>query len=184
MNLRPADSIMGISFSVLSMGPNMTQDIKEVTELDYDELLIESDSLNLTIKEKPLIYNDGRLKGNRIAIRKDIETNTKKKCVLAEELGHYYTTVGKIICQSSTSQRKQEQRARLWAYDKLVGLSGIIDSYTAGYTSLPEAAEYLDVTEEFLQETILCYKAKYGVCTRYLNYIIYFEPSLGVFELV
>lgn len=88
--------------------------------MDYDELLIESDSLELTIKEKPLIYNDGRLKGNRIAIRKDIETNTEKKCVLAEELGHYYTTVGKIISQSCTAERKQEQRARLWAYDKLV----------------------------------------------------------------
>lgn len=102
--------------------------------------------------------------------------------MLAEELGHYHTSVGDIVCQSSAAERKQEQRARLWAYDRLVGLSGIIDSYTAGCSSLHEAADYLDVTEAFLQETLACYRAKYGVCTRYANYIIYFEPSLGIFS--
>lgn len=45
-------------------------------------------------------------------------------------------------------------------------------------------AEYLNVTEDFLAETLHCYKAKYGVCAKIDNYIIYFEPSLGVFELI
>ena len=28
------------------------------------------------------------------------------------------------------------------------------------------------------------YKNKYGICTTIDNYVIYFEPSLGVFELL
>ena len=37
-------------------------------------------------------------------------------------------------------------------------------------------AEYLDVTEEYLEEAIDCYKAKYGLYVSIDNYIIYFEP--------
>lgn len=35
-------------------------------------------------------------------------TNVEKACVLAEGLGHYYTTVGNILNQSSTANHKQE----------------------------------------------------------------------------
>ncbi len=71
--------------------------------MDYETLLAESDSLGLIVKEKPLKYNNGRIKGNRIAIRKNM-TETEKVCVLAEELGHYYTAVGDI--QSMCSGRR------------------------------------------------------------------------------
>ena len=37
-------------------------------------------------------------------------------------------------------------------------------------------AEYLDVTEEYLEEAIDCYKAKYGLYVSVDNYIIYFKP--------
>ena len=33
---------------------------------------------------------------------------TEKACVLAEELGHHYTTVGDIIDQKESENRKQE----------------------------------------------------------------------------
>ena len=49
--------------------------------MTYDELLIEADANNLITKEKPLRTNKGRIKGNRIAIKKDL-TETEKKCVL------------------------------------------------------------------------------------------------------
>ena len=63
-------------------------------------------------------------------------------------------------------------------------LNGIINSYNAGCKSIYESAEYLDVTEEFLLECIECYRSKYGVCTTFDNYVIYFEPNLGVLELI
>ena len=41
-------------------------------------------------------------------------------------------------------------------------------------------AEYLDVTEEYLEEAIDCYKAKYGLYASVDNYIIYFEPFVVI----
>ena len=96
--------------------------------MTYEELLIEADNNNLTVKEKPLPVSKGRLKGNRIAIRKDM-TETEKTCVLAEELGHHYTATGNILDQSTVGNRKQEMRGRIVAYNKLVGLRGIVDAY-------------------------------------------------------
>lgn len=151
--------------------------------ITYEQLLIEADNNNLITKEKNLPISKGRIKGNRIAIKKDIST-TEKGCVLAEELGHYYTTVGNILDQNLTSNRKQEQIARLWSYNKLIGLRGIISSYNAGCTNKYEMAEFLNVTVEFLEEAIKKYTDKYGVCTTLDNYVIYFIPNLGVMELI
>lgn len=149
----------------------------------YNDLLIEADSNNLITKEKPLRANKGRIKGNRIAIKKDL-TETEKKCVLAEELGHHYTAVGDILNQSSVENRKQELRGRILAYNRLIGLRGIIRAYHRHCQNISESAEYLGVTEEFLQETLTYYKSKYGTHTQVDNYVIFFEPSLGVFEMV
>lgn len=150
--------------------------------MDYTELLIEADTNNLITKEKPLRANKGRIKGNRIAIRKGL-TETEKKCVLAEELGHHYTTSGDILEESTVSDRKQEQQARTWAYNKLIGLMGIVDSYKAGCHNAHEMAEYLNVTEEFLTEALERYRSKYGSYTTIDNYVIFFEPHLGVLEI-
>lgn len=149
--------------------------------MNYTDLLIEADNLSLITKDKPLKAYDGRIKGKRIAIRKDM-TETRKKCVLAEELGHYHTTTGNILNQSTVENRKQERKAREWSYNKLIGLSGILSCYRAGCHTLYEMAEHLDVTEDFLKEAIEYYKTKYGTFTRIDNYIIYFNPHLAVFE--
>lgn len=50
--------------------------------------------------------------------------------------------------------------------------------------TVPNSAEYLGVTEQFLYDALKCYKQKYGIYTKIDNYIIYFEPCLGVFQLV
>ena len=65
--------------------------------MGYDDLLIEADEAGLIVKEKLLPLSDGRIKGRRIAIRRNIPTLRKKADVLAEELGHYYTTSGPDI---------------------------------------------------------------------------------------
>lgn len=152
--------------------------------MNYEALLDEAQQDGLIVKEKPLIYNDGRIKGKRIAIRKDIETSTEKACVLAEELGHHHTSVGNIIDMENVSNRKQERQARIWGYNKLIGLTGIIKAFEAGCQSRHEVADLLDVTEEYFQECIDCYRDKYGVCTEIDNYTIYFIPNLAVMEKV
>lgn len=117
-------------------------------------------------------YHDGC-----IAIDKSL-SNTEKSCILAEEIGHYVTSSGNILDLSKTENKKQEYKARLWAYDLQIGLSGIIKAYEAGCTSIYEMADYLDATEEFLNETLECYRSKYGEYIEVDNYIVYFEPHL------
>ena len=151
--------------------------------MTYEELLIEADANNLTVKEKPLPISKGRIKGNRIAIRKDM-TETEKACVLAEELGHYYTAVGNILDQSSVENRKQEMQGRILAYNKQVGLRGIVEAYLHHCQNLSEAAEYLGVTEEFLSDSITYYKNKYGIFATVDNYTVVFEPTIAVIELI
>lgn len=152
--------------------------------MNYEALLDEAHHRGLIVKEKPLKYNNGRIKGNRIAIRKDIETTTEKTCVLAEELGHHYTSVGDIIDMENTQNRKQERQARFWAYNKLIGLRGIIDAYEAGCQSRYEIAEYLEVTEEYLTDCIECYRDKYGVGVEVDNFYVMFIPHLAVGKVV
>ena len=148
----------------------------------YEILLAEASDLGLIVKEKPLKYNNGRIKGNKVAIRQDIETTVQKTCVLAEELGHHCTSVGDILDQTNVQNRKQEFRARMWAYNEMVGLMGIVRAFHHGCRSTYEVAEYLEVTEEFLNDALNAYRDKYGVCTTVDNYIIYFIPGLTVFK--
>jgi len=151
--------------------------------LTYENLLIEADEQKLMVKEKPLSDNDGRIKGKRIAIRQNMP-EIKKACVLAEELGHYHTSAGNILDQSNILNRKQELHARLWAYNKQIGLTGLLGAYKHGCRNQYEVAEFLNVTEKFLSDALKTYKTKYGVQVTIDNYVIYFEPHIGVLELL
>ena len=144
--------------------------------MTYEQLLTTADQNGLLVKEKTLVQHDGLLRGKRIAIRKDIETQAEKSCVLAEEIGHYRTSSGNILDQNKAESRKQEYRARLYGYNLKIGLAGLIRAYEAGCGNLYEMAEYLDATEEYLKEAMQCYHAKYGVYAVVDNYVIYFEP--------
>ena len=148
--------------------------------MHYETLLIEAEKDSLIVKEKPLQAHDGRIKGNRVAIRKNIPTLAEKACVLAEEIGHHKTTSGNILSQETIVEKKQENAARLWAYNRLIGLRGIIDGFSHGCRNRAELAEFLGVTEAFLQNAIDCYKRKYGLYVAVDNYVVYFEPSLAV----
>lgn len=151
--------------------------------MTYDELLKEAQDNNLIVKEKPLPISKGRIKGNRIAIKHNM-TEIEKACVLAEELGHHYTAVGNILDQSTVENRKQEMHGRLVAYNKMVGLRGLVEAYNHHCRNLEDTAEYLEVTPEFLQETINCYRSKYGICTTVDNYAVIFEPNLAILKLI
>ena len=150
----------------------------------YEELLTEADGQNLIVKEKDIPGYGGRICGNRIAIRKDIETEKEKACILAEELGHHYTSSGNILDQDVATNRKQELHAHIWAYNRLIGLQGLIAAHQHGCRSRYEAAEYLDVTEELLEEAYQYYRSKYGIMYQVDNFVIYFEPCFGVFESI
>lgn len=134
------------------------------------------------------LFNSERISGlyadNTIALSKKLTTCAEKTCVLAEELGHHYTAVGNILDQSTVENRKQEIRGRIVAYNKLVGLTGLLKAYKHHCQNEHEVAEFLGVTDEFLNDTLTYYRSKYGRCTQSDNYIIFFEPSIAVMELI
>lgn len=152
----------------------------------YERLQNEACEDGIEVIDYP--FRNERIKGlycdGTIAIRDNIDTTTEKACILAEELGHYHTTVGDILDQSDSGNRKQERQARLWAYNKLIGLSGLISAYEHGCKSRYEVAEYLEVTEEYLEECLECYRDKYGTYKEIDNYIIYLIPILTVFKKI
>lgn len=152
---------------------------------EYEKLLDDANKEDVTVIESYNFKSD-RLKGlycdGSIAINKELKTEPEKKCVLAEELGHHYTSSGNIIDIKNAENRKQEQRARAWAYRKTIGLSDLISAYKYGCRNQYELAEYLNVTESFLSDALMHYKSEYGLCAKIDNYIIYFDP-LGVLEL-
>lgn len=147
--------------------------------MEYDALLDEANAEGISIKERPFKTYDGRLKGKDIYLRKDMNT-TEKTCVLAEEMGHHYTTVGNILDMESIQNRKQERQARLHGYNRLIGLVGLIEAYEHRCQNQYEIAEFLEVTDEFLEECINCYRDKYGIGTTVDNYYIAFIPHLMV----
>lgn len=140
---------------------------------------------NIDIVDYP--FRNQRIKGlycdGTVALNHTLENTTERKCILAEELGHHYTASGNILGNGIASA-KQEARGRIFAYNKLIGLSGLISAYKFGCKSLYEVSEYLDVTESFLSEALANYRQKYGVCATVDNYVIYFEPYLTVYEIV
>lgn len=150
--------------------------------MGYEELLLEAEQHGITVKEKPLPLSDGLIKGRRIAIRQDIPTLAKKADVLAEELGHYHTTVGNILDQTTTEARKQERAARIWAYKLRIPLLDLVKAYKAHCRNAFEMAEYLDVSEDTLIEALEFYRQKYGTGVMVGDYYIRFEPHLDMFE--
>lgn len=147
------------------------------------------------LKEVPVIFDDcadlpndyaglyismGR--AEVILIDKTIKVRNEKICILAEELGHYHTTSGNILDLTDIRNRKQEKRARNWAYEKLIPLESFVKASKEGIQNSYELAEFLEVTEEFLEEAIEHYKDKYGLYAEWTSYLIYFDP-LRIFEL-
>ena len=133
-------------------------------------------------------FTSDRIEGlyvdSTIALSKGLTTCVEKSCVLAEELGHHYTASGDIINQSNAENRKQELRGRIWAYNKQIGLSGLLNAYKHHCQNEHEVADFLGVTDMFLKDALVYYKNKYGQYAQLDNYIIFFEPAVAVMELI
>ena len=124
------------------------------------------------------LYMDGY-----IALDSGLDTTAERAGTLAEELGHHYTSHGNIMNMDNVNSRQQEYDARLWGYDNLIGLLGIIRAFEHGCRNRYDTAEYLEVAEEYLEEALKCYRSKYGVYKVVDNYAITFIPNLTVTKL-
>lgn len=128
----------------------------------------------------------GRVKGlyfdNVIVLHKGIETDSEKHCILAEELGHHFTSSGVHLDQKAHETIKQEKRARHWAYKNMLSVDDLIDASRKGIRNRFELAEHFGVTERFLDDAIEHLIGKYGQSVKVGKHVVYFEP-LGVLEM-
>ena len=145
--------------------------------MEYIKLLSIAEKENIEIVEMKLTgRNKGLYADKVIAISSKIDTTTERTCILAEELGHYYTTAGNIIDQSKLENRKQELKARRWAVKKLIRVEQFIDAFDASVKNRADLAEFLGVTEEFIEMAIKHFKAIYGHSHTIGEYTIFFDP--------
>lgn len=146
--------------------------------MNYEQMLEYANNKDIEIINMDF---KGNLKGlyadSLIALDSNLETESEKRCILAEELGHYHHSSGIILDQKLQPSTKQEIQARGWAYKHLVPFKEIIKAYKEAYVcNYHELAEFLDITEEFLLSAMEYYKAKYGLYHPVGKYVIRFEP--------
>lgn len=154
-----------------------------MNELENNERKAETAGVRIDYIPFKNISIKGLYSNGSIAINSRIETSIEKNCVLAEELGHHYTSSGNILDMDIVGNKKQERAARLWAYNDMITIEKLISAKEAGCSNRYEIAEHLSVTEAFLQEAIDCYHSKYGLGFQRDDYIILFEP-FNIYRMV
>lgn len=150
---------------------------------DYEDLLNECDKNNIVVVEKCFKSKaKGLWKNNKIGISNKIDTDVEKKCILAEEIGHFKTTTGDITDQTKIENRKQELKARRYSYKILVEPIDFIYAFKNGVKDRYELADFLNITDEVLEEIIIDFKKKYGIGHKVDNYYLALEPGLGIYK--
>ncbi|MGN7327913.1 ImmA/IrrE family metallo-endopeptidase [Bacillus pumilus] len=149
--------------------------------MDYHSLLQSATASGIDVYEKVLSLKTKGLYGDNVIWINQTLSSVEKTCTLAEELGHHFTTYGNILDQSKLINRKQELRAREWGYKFLFPLEKLIEAQKIGIRSRFELADYLNVTEQFLEDSLKRYKEKYGLYKKIGKFTICFDP-LGIVE--
>lgn len=127
-------------------------------------LLEIADAENITIEYRRLpkklngfyIYDEKF--GPFIALSYSLNANYRlHRCVLAEELGHHFTSIGERYAQKHYSVQdrltidKIEYKALRWAANQLIPEDDLLDAIASGLYELWELAEEFEVTEEMIR---------------------------------
>lgn len=144
---------------------------------NYENLISLAYSHGIKVIESDLGIDKpfGKCIGNLIIINNRVN-EYERLCVLYEELGHFNLTIGDITDQSNLNNRKQESIARRWSYENLVSPEDIINAILSGIDNIYDLAESLNITEDFLIQSIKHYKNKYGIYYVGKTHLLTFEP--------
>jgi len=106
-----------------------------------------------------------------------IDSTAEKRCIMAEELGHHFTTVGVCINNKEFYHRsnlnsvsKIEFKAMRWAVNYLMPENDLLDVIGSGLYEPWELAEHFNVTEEFAKFRLRLFGAKEIKSTVSFNY--------------
>jgi len=97
---------------------------------------------------------------NGIGLNRNL-TYVHEKCVLAEELGHYYyDATYSPHCKNLQLILKQEHKAKKWAYHVLIPFENLKLAVKNGMDNIYDLSEYFDVSCPFMEECIYYYQNK------------------------
>lgn len=101
----------------------------------------------------------------------------KNVAVLAEEIGHYYTSHGVITDYSNIDNMKQEHKARRYAVKLVMPLEKLIECYEQNiWGDKYEICTHLEISPDFFSFAIEDYKRQFGAYVNYGGYKIVFDP--------
>lgn len=141
-----------------------------------EKLLAEIPNVNVLFNQYMPKGLSGLYEPNRIRLnaRNDYYKNVE---VLAEEIGHYYTSHGDITDYTKISNMKQELRARRYAIKLILPLEKLIECYEQGFWGDKyEMCGQLEISPEFFHRAVEDYKRQFGSYVKYDKYLIRFEP--------
>lgn len=150
---------------------------------DYERMLSQV-QMEVPVIETSLAQfeSEGFYRNGKIFIERSLSVKRKKE-ILAEEYAHYKTTVGNIIDLNDAGCRKQEVKARNVSFEMLISLDDLILCSKQGFTTAYACAEYLDVSEETLNEALKYYLTRFGTTHFYKNNLInFFDHGLMVLD--
>jgi hypothetical protein len=101
----------------------------------------------------------GYIYRNHIMLNKNM-TENELVPILYEEIGHYKTTVGNISKYSTTADRQQERRARVWGITHFISKKDIERFKKCKYDNDYEVADELGVTVPYLHEVGEVYQSR------------------------
>lgn len=137
---------------------------------DHEIRFIERDLTSIHPELKGLYFD------NVIVLDEKIDTYAEKTCILAEEIGHHFTSVGDILDTSNLHKEKEEEKSRRYASKLMFNPVRLIDAFKAGVSSRWELSQFLDLTEGFIEETLSYFKKFYGESLAIDEYVIHFDP--------
>ena len=153
---------------------------------NYEHLLDEAQSHGIEVIER-YPFQSSRIRGlccgNTIALSAQIDTEAERTVVMGEELIHATHSTGNIL-----NDARMERRARERNYDRLIGLSGLVEAFLDGCREPWELAEHLGVPESFLLEAMNNYRERYGLYATVQTcegvFALCFEPTFHLKKLV
>ena len=112
-----------------------------------------------------------------IGLCEEIQNDKKAtRSILAEELGHHYTSAGRFTTQHHYRYRNRlnvsrcEEKALRWAVETLIPLDELQKAYSKGITNPWDLADYFDVLEETIHFRLKIAQLK-GELKRLIKYI-------------
>lgn len=148
--------------------------------MQLDEQLM-ADFPQLDYIDDPLMppVMKGLIEGKTIYLNPN-QTYIERPCTIAEEIGHYLTTVGDITAQDTLEKRKQERKARDVGAAMLVTPFSIIDCYENGCNSVLQCADFLQITVQTFTDAVKWYARKWDGIWTSNGYCIFFMASGSV----